>query len=398
MFSLRSKLDVNLKSSIKNKLYKSYRVLIHCKSLQDKIEKKLKIYRCDILRSIPSLGIICANVTPNIIERLIEYPQVDYICFDTYALLCGSSVLAANGGTFENKSKLTGKNIGIGIVDSGVYPHPDLKKPSSKIANFLDLINDYKYPYDDNGHGTFISGIISSTGSSSNGMYKGVAEKSNIYMIKAFNSLGRGYVSDILFAIDTLINESSEHNIRVICLPFELLDYNEFNLSLFSKLFNKAIEKNIVTIVPSGHNSIIENSIKGIAILKNCITVGGIDTRSSDKKPYEGSSAGTASKLDKPDLSAACVEICSLNSDLNYLSERKGMKVYPRTLEKLYTVYTGTSCAAAYISGICALLYESNPDLTYKDIASLLKVSCNLLNMPKSIQGSGVVNLHKLFP
>lgn len=397
MFSLKNKLDINLNNALKNKIYKNYRVIIHCKSLQDKIEKRLTSYKCEIIRSIPSVGCICSNLSPNVIEKIIEYPQVDHICFDEQALLCGSSILAANGIVFESNYKLTGKDICIGIVDSGVYPHPDLKKPTNKIANFLDLVNNLNYPYDDNGHGTFISGLICSSGSSSKGMYKGIAAKSSIYMIKAFNSLGRGFISDILYAIETLINDSIENNIRIICLPFEIIDYNEFALSLFSKLFDKAIEKNLIIVVPSGHNSNIENSMRGIALLKNCLTVSGIDT-TSVKKPYIGSSAGQSGKLDKPDLSAACVDIYSLNSDINYISERNGQKLYPHPLDKLYTCYTGTSCAAAYISGICALLLEDNPDLTYKDIVSLLKLSCNLLNIPKSIQGSGMININKLIP
>lgn len=397
MFSLKNKLDINLRNALKNKLYKNYRVIIHCKALQNKVEQKLKTYRCEILRSIPSIGCICSTISSGVIEKLIELPQIDYITFDSFCLLCGSSVLSANGVVFEKKYKLTGKNIGIGIIDTGVYPHPDLKKPGNRIVKFVDLINNFNYPYDDNGHGTFTSGIIASNGESSNGMYRGVAEKSNIYMIKAFNSIGRGYVSDILFALETLIAESSDHNLRIICLPFEMIDYNESILTLFSTLFDKAIEKNISIIVPSGHNSNVENSMRGIALLKNCITVGGIDNL-REKKPFLSSSAGNTGKSGKPDLCAVCVDICSLNSDTNYISERNGQKVYPKHLETLYTNYTGTSCSAAFISGVCALLLENNPDLTYKDIVSLLKISCNLLNIPKNLQGAGIIDIKKLLP
>lgn len=397
MFSLKSKLEPNLKSALKNKIYKNYRVIIHCTSLQEKVESKILNSRCTIIRSIPYLGCISASLPLNIIEKLIEYPQVDHICFDNYALLCGSSVLGANGVKLEGKYKLTGKNVCIGVVDSGIYPHTDLKKPNNRIIQFVDLINNLNHPYDDNGHGTFVSGIISSSGFSSNGMYKGVAEKSNIYMIKAFNSLGRGFISDILYGINQLIDESEEYNIKIICLPFEVIDYDEFTLSLFSKLFDKSIENNLVIIVPSGHNTNVEGSMRGIALLNNCITVGGLDI-TGIKKPYVGSSAGQSGKLEKPDLSAACVDICSLNSDINYISEKEGQKIYPKPIDKLYTSYTGTSCAAAYISGICALLFENNPNLTYKDITSLLKTSCTLLNMSKCVQGSGIINISKLLP
>ena len=397
MFSLKNKLEPNLKIALKNKMHKNYRVIIHCKTLQEKVENKIKNSKCDIIRSIPYLGCISASLTPNVIEKLIEYPQIDHICFDNYALLCGSSILTANGVILEGKYKLTGKNICIGIVDSGVYPHPDLKNPSNKIIKFVDLINNINHPYDDNGHGTFISGIISSSGHSSNGMYRGVAEKSNIYMIKAFNSIGRGFVSDILYSINQLIDEKEDHNIKIICLPFEILDYNEFTLSLFSRLFDKAVENNLIIIVPSGHNTNVEGSMRGIALLDNCITVGGLDT-TSGKKPFIASSGGLSGKAEKPNLTAACVDICSLNADINYISEKDGQKIYPRPLDKLYTSYTGTSCSAAYISGICALLFENNPNLTYKDVCSLLKTSCSLLNMSKSVQGSGIININKLLP
>lgn len=397
MFSIKTKLDTNLKSAIKKNIYQKYRVIVHCKSLQEKIENKIKGYKCQIVCSIPSIGCICCILSSRIIEKLTEYPEIDYITFDNYALLCGISVLSANGINFDGKYKLTGKGVCIGIVDSGVYPHLDLKKPNNKITKFIDLVNNYNYPYDDNGHGTFISGIIASSGYCSKGMYKGIAEKSNIYMIKAFNSLGRGYTSSILSAIEILISDSEKYNIKIICLPFELIDYDEFLLSLFSRLFDIAIEKNIIIIVPSGHNSNVENSMKGIALLKNCLTVGGIDT-TSNKKAYAGSSSSPNNKLEKPDLCAACTDICSLNSNISYISEKNGQKLYPHPMERPYTTYTGTSCAAAYVSGVCALLYENNPNLTYNDVVSLLKLSCNLLNIPKALQGSGMINLNKLLP
>ncbi|OFI06612.1 serine protease AprX [Clostridium acetireducens DSM 10703] len=398
MFSIKNKLDKNLKISIENKYYKYYRVLIICKNMQKKVENKIKIYKGTIIHSIPIINCICAKLSPYTINRILEYPQVEYVTYDNQAIICGKSVASANNIYINNKYKLTGKDIGIGIVDTGVFPHRDLLNPKNKICKFLDLINKYQYPYDDNGHGTFISGIICGSGYSSKGVYKGIAENSHIYSIKAFNSLGRAFVSDILYSIQTLIKESKEHNIKIICLPFEILN-NDYNiLSLFSNIFDKAIKNNIIIIVPSGNNGNFQGSIQGIATLKNCITVGGLDTTSSNIKSYEFSSAGPFNKLEKPNLSAACVNICSLNCDNQYISERNGMKIYPNNLELPYTCYTGTSCSAAFISGVCALLYENNPQLTFNDILSLLKVSCKLVNVSKWIQGNGVIDINSLLP
>jgi len=397
MFSLRNKLDPNLKIALGNKSYKTYRVIIHYKTLLGNVEKKLASYKGSLIRVIPSIDCVSANLTEHAISRLVEYPEVDYITFDNYAFLCGSSILSANGIALNERYKLTGKGVGIGLIDSGTYPHPDLIHPANRIRNFLDLVNDVKYPYDDNGHGTFISGILSGNGRSSKGMYKGVAIDSHIFSIKAFNSIGKAYVSDILYGLEVLLNSFKEYNLRIICLPFELADNNYLYLSLFEKLFSKAVENNIIVVVPSGSNGNNECSIRGIATLSNCITVGGLDTRNKPKV-YEHSSSGNYGKLEKPDLIAACVDICSLNSNTSYISEKNGVKLYTQSLEKPYTTYTGTSCSSAYIGGLCALLLENNPNLTFKDIVSLLKVASGMLEVPKRLQGQGVVDINKLLP
>ncbi|WP_125154171.1 S8 family serine peptidase [Clostridium rectalis] len=403
MFGFKTRISADLKKIVHNKYYKHIRVLISCKILQEKIKSKIKGNGGEVIYCIDSISCICAIVSPKIIERLLELPSIDYIELDDFAFLCndntdGMGVLRSNKIMYQERYKLTGKGIGIGIVDSGVYPHPDLIHPHSKIKKFLDLINDYKYPYDDNGHGTFICGLICGNGYCSKGIYKGIAENASIFAIKAFNNIGRGFISDILFAIDILTNEQEDFNLKVICLPFELTTNNSFILSLFNKLFSIAINKGMVIIVPSGHNGNSECSMQGIATLNTCITVGGLDTTSSIIKPYPNSSSGPINKVEKPDLSAACVNIYSLNSNTNYISQKNGVKLYPRPLNTPYTCYTGTSCAAAYISGVCSLLYENNPNLTFTDILSLFKISCEMLDISKWVQGRGMIDLNKLLP
>lgn len=397
MLSFRGKLSADLKITLDNKSYKNYRVIVHCKTMFEDIEKKIKTYKCELIHSIPEINCLSAVLSPSAINKLIEYPEVDHIEFDGMAYLCSKSVLNANGVAYQERYRLTGKGVGIGLVDSGVYPHQDLLSPNNKIKKFEDILNQYKYPYDDNGHGTFMAGILCANGKLSKGLYKGVAESSHICCIKAFNSLGRAFISDTLYAIYRLLEESTEYNLKVMCLPFELTDFNPFILSLYSKLFKIAWSKDITVVLPSGHMGNAECSLTGIATLENCITVAGIDT-TSVKKPYKYSSCGPFGKLEKPDLCAACVDICSLNSASSYIPERNGMKIYPQPLDEPYTNYSGTSCAAAYIAGVCALLYENKPDINCKDVVSLLKVSCNLLEISKWLQGAGMVDLNKLLP
>lgn len=395
MFSIKQKLDSNLKIYINRSYYTEYRVLIKCKKFIEDLDKIITRLNGLVIRKIKSLNLICAMVTSKAINRLIEYPEVEFVSFDEHAFLCGLSIGVANRVPNNFNFNFTGKNINIGLIDSGVYPHQDLINPKNKISYFLDLINNYSHPYDDNGHGTAISGLICGSGYASKFLFKGIAENSKISCIKAFDATGRGYVSDILFSIETLINEEN-NPIRILCLPFELLNHNIRISDYFDKLFKLAVNKNIITVVPAGSIK-GDNTIQGIALSPWCITVGGIDSNKIPATTFEFSASGNTN-LKKPNFSAACVNITCLNSDKKYISERNGMKLYPHKLDSNYTVFQGTSLACAYISAVCALLLEAKNDLTYNDLCSLLQiVAHNKYELPTNSVGDGVLDLSTLF-
>lgn len=395
MFSFNKKLDSNLKSLLKMNNQKYYRVLIKYKNFQDSIIKKISSYKSIVIREISPCNIICARVNTKAIERLLEYPEVEYICLDQYFFLCGMSLPTANKVRFPKNFSLSGKGVGVGIIDSGVYPHRDLTLPSNRISSFTDLINELRYPYDDNGHGTCICGIIAGNGESSNGIYKGIAPFCDLHCYKAFDKHGKGFVSDVLFALNELIDMSEKYNIKVICLPFESFDFNYFIFNSFDKLLKKAISKHITPILPSGSNKNEDGSITGIALSPNCITVSGVDT-TSEIKSYTYSSCGAIKKDLKPNFCAACVDIVSLNCNTSYISEKNNSRVYAPKLDMSYKSFTGTSLSAAYVAGLCAILYEHNPTLKFIDVLSLLNVSSDTFDIPLNQQGNGKININKI--
>ena len=397
------KMDPLLKNIVEDNIYNNYRVIIQYGSISNSIEKKVRSFKGEIIYNIETINCLCVIIGKRGLKRILELPDVKHVCLDESAYLCSKNILHANGIFLDNKNyislkekKISGKGIGIGIIDSGVYPHIDLATPSNKVKKFIDVINNITYPYDDNGHGTFICGLLcGENNSSKNVKQRGISTGSDLVMIKAFNKMGKGYVSSTLYAFDQLYKLSDELNIKIICAPFEVPTLNKTILHLYDKLFTLFKMKNILIVVPTGNNESKEDTIRGIALSDKVFTIGGINTNSS-YTVSEYSCCGSTKVLKKPDFVAASDDIISLNTDKNYISQRNGEKIYPHALTTPYAILSGTSIACAFITGVCALLLEYNKDYTFDDIYSLLKINSVLIKDKKYKQGHGYINLPNL--
>ena len=87
---------------------------------------------------------------------------------------------------------ITGKGITTAVLDTGIYAHPDFFIPQNKILYFQDFVRNRRGPFDDNGHGTHVSGIIASGGRFGDGSGIGVAPERSIVMLKVLERDGRG--------------------------------------------------------------------------------------------------------------------------------------------------------------------------------------------------------------
>ena len=367
MFFKNKKISSKLTTFIKANYYDSYRVLIEFKKFHKEFDKIIHSLGGKVIFNFSHTNLICAHLPPRAINRLVEYPEVSYISIDDYCFLCGISLSTINGIRSTTPFNLTGKGVKIALIDSGTFPHPDLSSPN-RILAFKDLINDSNFPYDDNGHGTAISTLLCGSGISSKFKYKGIAEKSSLLSYKAFNESGKANFSDVLIALESIIEDTQKHTIKLLCMPFESFNSTLRHIKYFDNLLNIIVSKGIIPIMPVGST---DNSspINGLANSDNVITVAGVN---NDFSLFRYSSKANLHK--KIDICAKCSNVSCGTTVTSYVSQRGISKIYPPKLKEFYKSYSGTSVATAYICGICALLLEKYPNYNFHDVSSRIEL------------------------
>ena len=167
-----------------------------------------------------------ANIASNPRVTRVMHDRPTFATLERTGLTTGAALVRQQMG-------LTGKGVGVAVIDSGITnSHDDLYRSSpwsfsmtnGRVAHFKDFTVDNPRlwspngAYDDYGHGTHVAGIIAGTGYDSNGKHKGIAPGAKLVGLKVMDRLGRGYISDVIAAIDYAISVKATYNIRVINL------------------------------------------------------------------------------------------------------------------------------------------------------------------------------------
>src|SRR5690606_23110403 len=100
-------------------------------------------------------------------------------------------------------SPYTGKGVRIGIIDSGISSHPDLR-----ISGGVSIVNYTESYHDDNGHGTHVAGIIGALDNTIG--IKGVAPEADLFAIKVFSHDNTGSLIDVIRGIDWAITNKMD--------------------------------------------------------------------------------------------------------------------------------------------------------------------------------------------
>ena len=149
----------------------------------------------------------------------------------TFFMPEANSYIRAN--TVWNNLGVTGKGVGVAILDSGIDgTHADLAFGSKTVQNvkivfnpsevFSTLLQPAAEPFyvegladtdTSSGHGTHVAGIVAGTGAASSGYYQGVAKDATLLGIGTGDAL---FVLWALAGFDYLLDHAAQFNIKVV--------------------------------------------------------------------------------------------------------------------------------------------------------------------------------------
>jgi len=397
----KHRLDPALKNMASAKKTRWLSVIVQSvNGIDERIKKHIKKHSGRITKDYPFIKACNVLLPPSAIKPLETLSQVHYLSFNrpVAAHLNNLKTVMASG-TAHNQG-LSGRDINVALLDTGTYPHPDLIRPANRILCFKDFVNDREFAYDDNGHGTFIAGIIAGNGSMSKGEYAGTALGAGLISLKVLNQSGNGWTSTVLSGMQWVYDNREKYRIKLACLPLGCSGSLAAENDPLSRAAQALWDLGVVVCTSAGNNGPEVSWISSPGINPNIITVGALQsfggTVSRDNPLALFSSRGyTADGNPGPDFVAPGTAITSLNSDPCFMP-KSPLSHRSTRLDNYYCQGTGTSAACAAVAGTICLLLEKHRDLTPDEVKSLLKHSCRSLNLLKEQQGYGLPDINKL--
>lgn len=248
-----------------------------------------------------------------------------------------------------NNQDYFGESVIVGIVDSGIdINHPDLDHIN--IHAWTDLtVKEEPEPYDDNGHGTHIAGIIAAKGE-----IKGIAPEVSMVVVKAIDADGSGSDSDVAEGIQFCIDNEAD----VICLSLggraRFLNLGDETAAAC----NQAIDMGVFVVAAAGNDGEDDDGdVASPAVVQGVIAVGAID---------ENKNIASFSSMGNNEGEIPGYQFWDLTEpeDPNKKPElvAPGVDITSTYIEEGYAKASGTSQATAFVSGALVLLLDANPD------------------------------------
>ena len=342
----------------------------------DAITADIPVSSLGELESIPAVLSVTQNVTVE-----LSGGGWDEGGKDTNTIKEIGNVVDAN--TLTGQAGWTGAGVTVALIDSGVTPVSGLAG-SGKIINGADLSFDSQNAgmqyLDAYGHGTHMAGIIAGDAGKT---FSGIAPGARILNVKVGAANGAVDVSQVLAGINWVIEHRRDNgiNVRVLNLSFGTDSTQAYTIDPLAYAVEVAWRKGIVVVVASG-NDANKSPVRSPATNPYVIAVGAADTNGTtqlvDDSIPSWSNCGTKARsvdIVAPGVSIASLRVPGSYADVNYPRARVGEHLFKGS---------GTSQAAAAVSGIAALVLQAHPEYTPDQVKAAIK------NTGQSISGMSI--------
>ncbi len=310
------------------------------------------LYRWRVGGSRTVSSVINAAGGENIIASI--QPNYYFALQDAVAVKGDASQYVLNELQIDQAHQIaTGKNVLVAVIDSEIdAKHPDL---AGTIVRNLDALGG-EAPHL---HGTAMAGAVSA-----HGKLLGIAPDAQILAAQAFDD-STGVAKGTSFAIYKSLQWAADNSARVVNMSFA----GPADPTL-RRLLAAAYDKGIVLIAAAG-NAGPQAEPAYPAADPNVIAVTATD---SDEHIFKMANRGRYVAVAAP-----------------------GVDIIALAPGDTYELSTGTSIAAAHVSGIAALLLERKPSLKPADIRAILIATAKAPGppVPDSDFGAGVVSAYR---
>jgi len=328
------------------------------------------LYRYD---NVPALA---GELGPRGLERLLADPLVASVQIDEpghgHLAQC---VPALGADTVHAAYGWTGKKIRVAVIDSGIdTDHPDLADdlvaqqcfsgdcPPGGTATGPSAEDDF-------GHGTAVSGIITSKGTVS---AVGVAPDAEIVAVRVLDAQNTGGPSQWIAGLDWVLTNLATLKVQVVNLSLgtwtPYVGTCDAQQPALADVITKLVAKGVVVFASAGNKG-SSTGVDAPACISGVIAVGATYDSNMGRQPPTGTyPTGCFDATTGPDVIA-----CFTNSGpaLDLLAPSYDAETTALGGGHIEG-FSGTSAATPYAVGAAALLLEADPTLTPDEAREIL--------------------------
>jgi serine protease AprX len=364
-------------------------------------------------RSLPLINSQVGFLPNQAVAALAASPLVERISIDRVAVGTMERTAAAIGAEPVRQTLgLDGAGIGVAILDSGVTPwHDDLTgapETAQRVDRFVDYVGARDAAYDDYGHGTHVAGTVAGNGFDSGGARAGIAPGARLTVLKVLDSAGRGYISDVIAALEYVVAHKDALNIRVVNLSLAAPAYETYDVDPLTVAAKHLVDAGVVVIASAGNagrnakGATVYGSVGAPGNAPWVLTVGAsshsgtVDRADDSIAAFSSRGPAVAGNAAKPDVVAPGVGIESLSDPDSALYSIRASFLLDGVIATPFRPYlslSGTSMSAPVVSGTVALMLQANPALTPNQVKAILQYTAQVYPGYDTLtQGAGFLN------